>query len=183
MIAVHGPYTFGSKAITEAGPVQATVNPANGLQWTFKLDSASTRANGDFAWTFPPNGTPTPQNVKDPTVVTYATAGSKTAQVVVTGAGTGATPYPPAGTYPITITAVAGSGGPGMSLLSAPGGEEEDESESELDVGFDPAAHTVTEVIGFVEDNPELLEDMIEAEEAGKQRSTLLSHLESMRSS
>ena len=190
IVSVHGPNTFGSKAIAEAGPIQAVPNQANGLQWTFNLKQASTRVNADFSWAFPPNGTPTPQAVKAPSIVTYATAGSKTATLTVTGAGTGATPYPPAGSYPITITAVAGTGQPGVSLRSLPPEDQPDEQVTDrsdeqpnIEVGYDPAAHTVTEVIGFVEDNPDQLEAVLLAEEEGKQRTTLISHLESMRSS
>jgi hypothetical protein len=184
IVAVHGPNTFGSKAIAEAGPIQALPNQANGLQWTFRLDSPSTRLDADFSWAFPPNGTPTPQTVKAPTIVTYATAGSKTATLTVTGAGAGANPFPPAGSYPITITAVSGTGQPGVSLRSLPPeGDEGEGEEQEVQAGYDPAAHTVTEVIGFVEDNPDQLEAVLAAEEAGKERSTLISHLESMRSS
>lgn len=51
----------------------------------------------------------------------------------------------------------------------------------QLEVGYDPAAHTVTEVIGYVEDNPDQLDGILAAEEAGKARTTLISHLESMR--
>jgi len=50
-----------------------------------------------------------------------------------------------------------------------------------VQVGYDPAAHTVTEVIGYVEDNPDQLEDVIAAEQAGKDRVTLITHLEGMR--
>jgi hypothetical protein len=56
-----------------------------------------------------------------------------------------------------------------------------DTSNYGVEVGYDPAAHTVTEVIGYVEDNADQLEDIIAAEEAGKARVTLLTHLESMR--
>ena len=51
----------------------------------------------------------------------------------------------------------------------------------EDDGSFDPGDYTVTEVIGYVEDNPDELEAVIAAEEAGKARVTLLTHLEGMR--
>lgn len=51
------------------------------------------------------------------------------------------------------------------------------------EVGFDPAAHTVTEVIGYAEDNPDQIEEILAAEQAGKARTTLTSHLEGMRQS
>lgn len=49
--------------------------------------------------------------------------------------------------------------------------------------GYDPSAHTVTEVIGYTEDNPDQLETILAAEQAGKARTTLISHLEGMRQS
>jgi hypothetical protein len=48
------------------------------------------------------------------------------------------------------------------------------------DAAFDPAAHTVTEVIGYVEDNPDQREAILELEQEGKQRVTLINHLEGM---
>jgi hypothetical protein len=48
------------------------------------------------------------------------------------------------------------------------------------DAAFDPAAHTVTEVIGYVEDNPDQRDAILELEEQGKARVTLINHLESM---
>jgi hypothetical protein len=182
IISVHGPNTFGSKAVTEVGPAMATVNPTNGLIWTFKTDQPSTRT-ASLVWTFP-TGTPSTITGPGPTTVTFASAGTKAVTMVATGAGEGANPYPVAGTTNLPVTAISGSGQPGASLLSAPGDEESpDEEDPDIEVAFDPAAHTVTEVIGFVEDYPDTLEDVIDAEEAGKARSTLLQHLESMRSS
>jgi hypothetical protein len=84
IVAVHGPYTFGSKAVVQAGPVMSNVNPANGLKWTFKLAQDSLRPAQDFSWAFPTDGTPTPQTVESPSEVTYGTAGSKTATLTVT---------------------------------------------------------------------------------------------------
>jgi PKD repeat protein len=188
IVTVHGPYTFGSKAVVDAGPVQATVNPANGLIWTFRYDGFSTRPAADFDWTFT-GGTPATQaDSKGPITVTYATPGAKTATLVVSGAGTGSDPSPPAGSYPITVTAVSGvaplMAGPQQSGEEPPPDEYDPDApaqEYDYEEEYDPADHTVTEVIGYVEDNPEELEDVIEAEQAGKARVTLLTHLESMR--
>jgi len=194
MVTVHGPNTMYSKGNVTAGPVMATVNPSNGLIWTFRFTAPTTRALADFDWAFPADGTPaTATDTRTPAAVTYAAAGSKTATLTVSGAGTGANPYPPAGTYPITVQAVAGVAP--MMLMGEEGGGEEPPPEEpedvydpnapdedhEVEVGYDPAAHTVTEVIGFVEDHPEELDEVIAAEEAGKGRVTLLTHLESMR--
>ena len=196
IVAVHGPYTFGSKGIAESGPVQAVPNASNGLIWDFRLDGSTTRLDSDFSWAFP-GATPTPQTVKDPAPVTYATAGSKTATLTVANVGApGANPYPPAGSYPMTITAVAGAA---PKLLGAPEeGEEQAEGEypevpesedldspegettQEIPIGFDPAAHTVTEVQEYADEHPDQVEEIYEAEVAGKNRSTLVTYLESM---
>jgi hypothetical protein len=186
IVTVHGPYTFGSKAITEVGAAVATLTPpqTDGLKWTFRTDQPSTRT-ASLVWTFP-TGTPATATGPGPIAVTFASAGTKAVTAVATGVGEGANPYPPAGTTNLPVTAVSGTGPPGTSLLMAPeeGGEEYSRTapdDEDVEVGYDPAAHTVTEVIGFVEDHPEELEDVIATEEAGKARVTLLTHLESMR--
>jgi len=84
IVAVHGPYTFGSQGVQETGPVIGVVDPANGLKWDFRLDATTTRPDQDFSWAFPTDGTPTPQVLADPAVVTYATPGAKTATLTVT---------------------------------------------------------------------------------------------------
>jgi hypothetical protein len=186
IVSVHGPNTFGSKAITEVGPAIASVTPpgTDGLKWTFRLDAASTRT-ASLAWTFP-TGTPASATGPGPHAVTFASAGTKAVTAVATGAGEGANPYPPAGTTNIPVTAVSGAA-PQLLMMGEEGDGEGEESfsrqapEGEVQVGYDPAAHTVTEVIGFVEDNPDQLEDILLAEEEGKNRTTLISHLESMR--
>ena len=196
IVAVHGPYTFGSKGIAESGPVQAVPNASNGLIWDFRLDGATTRLDGDFSWAFP-GATPTPQNVKDPAPVTYSTAGSKTATLTVSNVGAGgANPYPPAGSYPMTITAVAGAAPKSLASGEEEGqvegeypevpedaelaGPDDGEDTQEIPIGFDPAAHTVTEVQEYADEHPDQVEEMYEAEVAGKNRSTLVAYLESM---
>jgi hypothetical protein len=271
IVAVHGPNTFGSKAVAEAGSVLGTVDPTNGLKWDFRLDAPTTRPDQDFSWAFPPDGTPTPQTVADPAVVTYATPGSKTATLTVTnvsrtvsnkaltsnvatltttvahgfkvgqwvtvtgvdatfngtyaiastpsgttftyalvaanvtsaasgGTVTSATTasappqYPPAGSYPITITAVSGAGPLMMEEQSMPDEPTVNPDEPTANPGeappteptanpdeYNPSEHTVTEVIGFVEDNPDQLERILSEEQAGFNRVTLVSHLEGMR--
>jgi hypothetical protein len=272
IVAVHGPNTFGSRAVQETGPLLGTVDPTNGLKWDFKIDGTTTRSAQDFAWTFPPDGTPTPQNVADPTVVTYAAVGTtfgdptrptqptKTAQCVVTNtakatinnkalasnvatlsfsAAHGFTPgqrisvsgaigapfvggpytlitasgttltfaltaadvtsaattgtatsdsaqYPAAGTY--TVTVPVASGAAPQLLMMAPGGDggeesggEEtppEESSPDIQIGYDPGAHTVADVQQYVTEHPDQLEEMYEAEVAGKNRSSLVTWLE-----
>jgi hypothetical protein len=187
IVSVHGPYTFGSRAVTQnaSGSAYATVDPTNGLIWTFYAkDQSQPAANYDWAYTGSSTAGPASPiaDTKQPAPVTFA-AGAHTITLTLNGV---AQP-------PITITAVAGTGGAGASLRSLPpdggGGEEPPdeydpnapEQDHPLEVGYDPAAHTVTEVIGYVEDNPDQLDDVVAAEEAGKARVTLLTHLESMR--
>lgn len=189
IVAVHGPYTFGSKAVTEVGPAMATASPTNGLIWTFSLDSPSTRT-ASLAWTFP-TGTPASATGPGPHTVTFASAGTKAVTAVATGVGEGANPYPPAGTTNLPVTAVAGAG-PTSGLLMAPGGDDEPQAQArsieaapeedtpDIDVGYDPAAHTVAEVEEFVAEHPEQLREMYDAEVAGKNRTTLVNHLESL---
>jgi len=264
IVAVHGPNTFGSRGLQETGPVMANVNQTNGLKWDFRLDAPTTRPNQDFSWAFPPDGTPTPQVLADPTEVTYAAVGAvfgdplrptqptKTAtltvtnvsktvsnkaltsnvatittsathgfkvgqSVVITGvdatfngtytiastpsgttftyaktaadvtsAASGGTvasdpaQYPVAGSYPIVVPVATGAG-PSMGLLSAPpegGGEEGGEEPPDVAVGYDPAAHTVDEVKEFVTEHPDELQDIYDAEVAGKNRATLITWLE-----
>ena len=182
IVAVHGPNTFGSKAVTEVGPAMATVNPANGLIWTFRLDQASTRTTS-LVWTFP-TGTPASATGPGPHTVTFGSAGTKAVTAVATGTGEGANPYPPAGTTNLPITAIAGTA-PQTGLMSAPpeegGGEEPPPAEeAHVDVAFDPAAHTIADVMEFVRANPDQAREMLDAERAGQARVTLIAQLEEM---
>lgn len=45
---------------------------------------------------------------------------------------------------------------------------------------YDPAAHTVDEVVAYAEDHPDEVADIIASEQANKNRSTLLSQLEAL---
>jgi len=179
MVTVHGPYTMYSKAVVgnSNGSARATVNPANGLIWTLiPTDQSQVAANYDWTWT-PTNAgdAPTsPQNdVKSPTVV-FGVAGAKVITLTLNGV---AQP-------PINLTAVSGVAP--MMLMGAPpdggdGGDGGEEPPPEVQVGYDPGAHTVPEVEDFANEHPEQLEEIIAAEEAGKARVTLLSYLEGLR--
>lgn len=173
IVAVHGPYTFGSKAIQEVGPAQALPNPANGLQWTFRLDEESTRTTS-LAWNFGAGATPATATGPGPHSVTYGAAGSKTVTATATGVGEGANPYPPAGVTTMLVTAVSGAA-PQLRMEAPPegGGEESPPTEE-----YDPGDHTVSEVQQYVTDNPDELEAVYEAEVANKNRSTLVTWLE-----
>lgn len=178
IVAVHGPNTWGSKAITEVGPAQAVVNPANGLIWTFKLDQPSTRT-ASLVWTYP-TGTPATSTGPGPTTVTFASAGTKAVTAVATGAGEGANPYPPAGTTNLPVTAVSGAA-PQLMMMEGGGESGEGDGGEETppeDTPFDPADHTIPEVEDYVGQHPDELERIYSAEVDGKGRTTLLSWLE-----
>jgi len=106
IVAVHGPTMTGSSSGNITAPQVAAVGDAsNGLKFTFSASTPGARPVADFDWAFPPDGTPaTVNDNKGPIVVTYATAGAKTATLTV-AAGAG----PPAGgAYPVTVQAVTG---------------------------------------------------------------------------
>jgi PKD repeat protein len=186
IVAVHGPNTFGSKGVVESGPAMATPNPSNGLQWTFKLDSASTRTTS-LSWNFGSGATPATATGPGPHSVTYGAAGNKTVTSTATGAGEGANPYPPAGVTTMSITAVSGAA---PQLLMAPGGEEgapsemgSQEAAPETAPGTSPnieevLSGTVDEVKTWAEANPDYIAELYEAETAGQNRSTLVAWLE-----
>jgi hypothetical protein len=181
MVTVHGPYTMYSRAVVQnaSGSARATVNPSNGLIWTFvPRDQSQPAANYDWAYTGLTGVPATPVNDTMSPTVTFAGAGTATVTLTLNGVAQA----------PITINAVAGTGGAGVSLLEAEegGGDEPPPDDGgteapEVAVGYDPGAHTVPEVEQFAQDNPDQLEEIIAAEEAGKARVTLLSFLESMR--
>lgn len=179
IVSVHGPtmYSPGTGNVTSA-QVSAVGDTANGLKFTFTAVNTQ-RAAADYDWTFP-GGTPaTATDNKGPITVTYATAGDKIATLTV-AAGAG----PPAGgAYPVTVTATSGprSGEEQPADDGESYAQSAPEGDVQVEVGYDPAAHTVTEVIGYAEDHPEDLEALLIAEEEGKNRSTLISHLEGMR--
>ena len=181
IVAVHGPNTFGSKAVTEVGPAMATVNPANGLIWTFRLDQPSTRT-ASLVWTFP-TGTPATITGPGPHAVTFASAGTKAVTAVATGVGEGANPYPAAGTTNLPVTAVSGAA---PQLLMAPeeGGTEEIVPApsvgptQETPTAFDPGEHTVAEVQEYVTANPDEIQEVYDAEIDNKNRVTLVTWLE-----
>jgi hypothetical protein len=62
-----------------------------------------------------------------------------------------------------------------VSTYSSPPAEE-----SVGTAEFDPFGHTVTEVIDYAEDHPDEIERLIQEERSGKNRSTLITHLEAM---
>lgn len=189
IVAVHGPNTFGSKSIVSntTGSAYAIVNPANGLIWTlYPKDQSQVAANYDWTYT-PAGGAPaSPINDTKTPTITF-TAGVKTVTLTLNGVAqptfqiTAAAGVAPLMAPEEEVQTSQRSEEPQTSWDNAGDGEQTEHGAGELQVGYDPAAHTVTEVIGFVEDNPDQLDDILLAEEEGKNRTTLISHLESMR--
>jgi hypothetical protein len=169
IVAVHGPNTFGSMAVTGNAVVVATVDPANALLWTFRpVDQSQAAANYDWAYT-PAGGSPASPiaDTKNPVITfTGAVGSTKTVTLTLNGVAQPA----------LVITIPPSTGGASLRSLPPEGGEESGDEE------FDPADYTIPDVVAYAEDNPDQLEDIIAAEEAGKARSTLLSQLEAMRS-
>jgi hypothetical protein len=178
IVAVHGPNTMfttegGGQSIpsTGGGVAQATKSPTNGLIYSFSVPNPGARPAADFDWTFTGPGSPAAQNDKTSGTVTYTGPGAGTI-VLTVAAGAG----PPAGgTYTITTAPTAGT-----PRSVDPGGDGEPEGEPESTAGFDPAAHTVAEVEEYVEEHPDEVAAILELEEAGKNRSTLISYLEGL---
>jgi hypothetical protein len=109
MVTVHGPHTMYTKSVVTNGPAKATVNPANGLAWTFEVSPPSARPAADFDWTYTPaGGAPTSpiNDSKAPFTITFSGAGVKTVTLTVSGSTPGAGPAN--GVYVMGINAVSG---------------------------------------------------------------------------
>jgi hypothetical protein len=181
LVTVHGPNTMyttegGGASIPSSGGgiAQATKSPTNGLQFSFSVPNPGARPAADFDWTFTGPGSPAAQPDKFSGTVLFTGAGAVSI-ICTVAAGAG----PPAGgTYTVNATATAGT--PRMVERSAEPDMSKPALKPEEEVGYDPAAHTVDEVIEYAEEHPDQVPDIYAAEQAGKQRSTLLSHLEHM---
>ena len=183
LVTIHGPYTMymqGGGGVTASVPpgARATVNPTNGLIVTFTCEGS--RPSGDLTWAFGSGASPATGNGVGPIVVTYSGPGTKAVTLTVAGAGA---PPPANGVLNMSVVVAGGTlrsvphDVPEASQQSA-----EPEPEVDVDVGYDPAAHTVDEVVEFAEAHPDQVDEILAAEQAGKNRSTLTSHLEHMQS-
>jgi len=185
LVTVHGPntmYTTGAGVAKKdpTGTVQITQSQTNGLIFSFGLAGTTSRPTTDFTWSFTGPGSPAAQNVVSGTV-TFTGAGAITATCTVAGVGT---PPPTNGTYgPISGTAVTGAprelppeGDAGTMAVEADLETQAVEEEN----GFDPYNYTVAEVIAWVDENPGEAQAVLDLEVEGKNRSTLVSHLEAM---
>jgi hypothetical protein len=189
MVTVHGPntmYTGGAGVPVSApgsgGLITATQSQTNGLQYSFAVNSS--RPAADFAWSFTGPGSPAAQPSVKSGTVTFTGPGAVTIVCTVSNATGGA---PANGTYTVTPPAAV-SGAPRMEEPTGQQAEAESYSGSAgngpqvdtVDVGYDPGAHTVHEVVEFAQAHPDQTQDLLDAEQAGKNRSTLVSQLEDL---
>jgi hypothetical protein len=173
IVAVHGPNTmFTTQAggqVLASSPVGATAtkSPTNGLVYNFSFPNPGANANTCFDWTFTGPGSPVAQPNVFSGTVTFTGAGAGTIICTVTGA----TPPPNNTVYTITVAPTAGT--PRMAKASVEDGEEGE---------YDPGDHTVGDVQEHVNglDDDESIRAIYDAEVAGKNRSTLVSYLESL---
>ena len=188
MVTVHGPNTMyttqgGGQSIpsNNGGVAQATKDPTNGLKFSFSVPNPGANPATCFDWTFTGPGSPVAQADRFSGTVTFTGPGAVTIICTVTGA----TPPPTNQAYTVSTTATAGTprmvedgGDGGAAPQSLMVGEESGPSTPEVPVGFDPAAHSVPEVMEYVNDHPDQAGEIYDAEVAGKNRTTLLSQLE-----
>ena len=205
IVAVHGPNMFGSKSIVanQSGSAYAIVNPSNGLIWTFNAkDQSQVAANYDWAYTGLTGVPATPiADTKSPTI-TFSGAGTATVTLTLNGVAqppitvktvVGVAPKmmaedearvsqfaegPPTAEETAANASPAGPTGDGDTSVEAR--VEALEDASEVDVGYDPAAHSVADVQAYVNEHPDQAADLYDAEVAGKNRATLVNFLEGM---
>lgn len=177
MVTVHGPNTMYVSGAGGAGTPGTITNTggsvsadlANARRFTFA--GAGDRLAADYDWTFTGGaGAAAQPNIKSGTV-TFTDDGPK---VITLTLGTTGGTTPAGGTYTFNVVS-----GPGATpRMAAPPDEEEEVVGDDEEEIFDPADYTVAEVEEYATENPDQIEDLIEAEEAGKNRSTLIAWLE-----
>lgn len=107
IVAVHGPYTFGSTGVVQSGPAQAVVDPADGMKWTFSVP-ATARPAADFDWTYSPAGGAPASPINDTKTahtITFTGPGVKTVTLTVSGTNGD----PANGVYVMGVNAQTGS--------------------------------------------------------------------------
>ena len=189
IVAVHSYQMYGpGTGITTPDPtgnIVVTPNEADGRVFTFSMKGTG-HAPADLSWTFT-GGVPATATGYGPTSVSFAAAGTHLVQCVVV-AGAGGTPAP--ATYSVTVTST-GTAGPRMAEAEAAteatvedagmGGTdvqvEPDLETAAVEESYDPADHTVSEVVAYVQAHPDEVDAVYAAEQAGKGRTTLLDHL------
>jgi hypothetical protein len=150
-------------AVDNAGGT-VTADQSNGFKFNFA--GKGDRAAADYDWSFSGGAAVAAQpNIKNGTV-TFTDAGPK---VITLTLGTSGGTTPAGGTYTYNVTATSAM----PRSLPPGGGEEPPEEEGE----FDPGDYTIDEVKAYVGENPDQIEEVLAAEEAGKNRVTLVDWL------
>lgn len=175
---------------------QATIHHPSSYGYSGQVGLPATVTGGvsaTFSW----------QNLTPTTGYTVTWGGGAPATDTFTsdaaGAGSAAHTYAN-GTYTQTVTNTATgqivakrtftvpyAGPGGFAPRMAEGGGEEGAGPQSMSVDngngdyFDPADYSIPEVLSWAEENPDQLDNLIEAEEAGKARVTLLAQLNDMR--
>ena len=180
IVTVHGPYMMygaggGIVANDPTGVIKTTPVPGNSLQFTFSV-GATSRPGTDITWTWSPAAGSAPASGATGASVTVTFPPNQTTVVTCTVAGAG-TPPPTNGVRQCTVRTGA-SATPRMAEAAVEdagmGGTDVQQAASSL---YDPSHHSVTEVMTYVQEHPDEAGAIYDAEDAGRQRSTLLAHL------
>jgi hypothetical protein len=168
--------TQGAGVPIASSPVGATAtkSPTNGLQFSFVFPNPGANPATCFDWTFTGPGSPAAQADRFSGTVLFTGAGAGTIVCTVTGA----TPPPTNQVYTITVSATAGVPRDVEEGQEAAPAEPVNNAVEE----YDPFDHTVAEVLQEATDggDPEYTQGLIEAEQGGKNRVTLIRDLESL---
>jgi hypothetical protein len=162
----HDVTTSPGTVQSPSGQARATQNPTNGWIFTFEAVNKQ-RPPADYDWTF--SDTRPAQNDAYQGTVTFVTPGPQSITLTI-AAGAG----PPAGsTNTIAVNPVAGmprsvEGRSAEPDMSKPALKPEAIPDDEV---YDPADFTVDEVVAWAEEDPDQLDAIIAAEEAGKAES------------
>jgi hypothetical protein len=184
MVTVHGPNTMYVTGAGGAGTAQTvastppgggtvTADISNGRRFTFA--GAGDRLAADYDWSF--TGETAQPNVKNGSI-TFSSGGAKTITLTL---GTSGGTTPAGGTYTFAVVATTTA----VPRSMPPDGEEEEGEPQALAFAdeveeYDPADHTVAEVEEYAEAHPDEVQDLLDAEVAGKNRSTLITFLEQL---
>jgi len=177
IVAVHSyqMYGPGGGIVTDVPQITTVPVAGNAMQFTFAANGSGHVAPAtELVWAFSGPGTPSPTTGTGygPITVTGSTPNAQISAVLTV---TGTPGTPPPGTY--TEVVRTGSGAVPREMEQATAAEQAAPANGEE---WDPADYTVAEIIEYVDEHPDEAADILAAEQAGKNRSTLISHLESL---
>ena len=181
IVTVHGPNTMYVSGAGGAGTAQTVTNTGGVVTADisstrkFSFAGAGDRAAADYDWTF--TGETAQANTKTGTI-TFSSGGAK---VITLTLGTSGGTTPAGGTYTFNVDAGGATAAPRM-MMPDEGGEGGPPPPGEENE-YDPGEYTVAEVKEWAEAAERTDEELIaayNAEVEGKNRTTVLSHLESL---